>query len=662
MDEATSALDQMSGFHVQSALKNIREKKKVTTVTIAHRLSTIVNSDVIAVINNGSIAELGSHSTLLNKENGIYRALCETQGITPDSITGGQNIVSSQNKQVEAEDLEVAVSPYGQVEMGLPASPEKAVEITEEDEEIEASQIELAPMSKIWSYVGKDFVFALIGLIGSGIVGALSPCESILTAQIVTNFYIVDAKEMSEVNRNIIAQFLLFALGSLVGNTMIGIGLSRSGSNLGAKLRRIGFSAMLERSMGWFDESDHTTGELTTILSADAEAVEGLTGLPLGFRVRVLSSIITGVAVALAYSLKIGLVAIACVPLILAAGFFQVICLKKRMKTAIDGPSPPTIMEQGLRGIASVQAYNLESKVGDDYEQALEPESSGKVRRGIVAGFVFGFSQMAIFVSFSIIFYVGTNMLVSEGLFFTNFFTALLSVMFGALGASQVSADFNSRQRGRAGAARCVLVSQLWHFFAILILIVRSFIAVNCKRIFSVLEGPKDGSEDVGDVVPINGDIMFNACQFAFPTRPEKPIYTNLSVDVAQKESIGLVGRSGSGKSTILQIVMRFYEITGGSAQLDGREISDLNVNNLRQQIGYVGQLPTLFNGTVRQNILLGKQDATENQIIAAAKAANAHAFIMNLSKGYDSEVGAGGGMLSGEATLLFGIRSLPLE
>eukprot|EP01082_Thalassiosira_pseudonana_P012541 g11433.t1.1.5e17418b g11433 g11433.t1 contig5:842324-846534(+) len=620
LDEATSALDQMSEVHVQSALKNVREKKKVTTVTIAHRLSTIVNSDVIAVINNGSIAELGSHSTLLNKENGIYRALCETQGITPDSITGGQNIVSSQNKQVEAEDLEVAVSPYGQVEMGLPASPEKAVEITEEDEEIEAAQIELAPMSKIWSYVGKDFVFTLIGLIGSGIVGALSPCESILTAQIVTNFYIVDAKEMSEVNRNIIAQFLLFALGSLVGNTMIGIGLSRSGSNLGAKLRRIGFSAMLERSMGWFDDSDHTTGELTTILSADAEAVEGLTGLPLGFRVRVLSSIITGVAVALAYSLKIGLVAIACVPLILAAGFFQVICLKKRMKTAIDGPSPPTIMEQGLRGIASVQAYNLETKVGDDYEQALEPESSGKVRRGIVAGFVFGFSQMAIFVSFSIIFYVGTNMLVSEGLFFTNFFTALLSVMFGALGASQVSADFNSRQRGRAGAA----------------------------RIFSVLEGPKDGSEDVGDVVPINGDIMFKACQFAFPTRPEKPIYTNLSLDVAQKESIGLVGRSGSGKSTILQIVMRFYEITGGSAQLDGREISDLNVNNLRQQIGYVGQLPTLFNGTVRQNILLGKQDATENQIIAAAKAANAHAFIMNLSKGYDSEVGAGGGMLSG--------------
>lgn len=106
--------------------------------------------------------------------------------------------------------------------------------------------------------------------------------------------------------------------------------------------------------------------------------------------------------------------------------------------------------------------------------------------------------------------------------------------------------------------------------------------------------------------------------------------------------------RSGSGKSTILQIVLRFYEITGGSAKLDGHEMKELNVNNLRKQIGYVGQLPTLFNGSVRQNILLGKQDATEEEIQAAAKNAQAHDFIMNLPDGYDTEVGPGGNLLSG--------------
>ena len=151
-------------------------------------------------------------------------------------------------------------------------------------------------------------------------------------------------------------------------------------------------------------------------------------------------------------------------------------------------------------------------------------------------------------------------------------------------------------------------------------------------RIFSVFDGPSDGSGGkAGANVPINGDLDFQNIQFAFPSRPSRMIYKDLSLSVASKESIGLVGRSGSGKSTILQIVMRFYETTEGSAKLDGQEFSSLDVNNLRRQIGYVGQLPVLFNGTVRYNILLGKPDATEEEIVKAAKAAHAYDFILNL-------------------------------
>lgn len=392
-------------------------------------------------------------------------------------------------------------------------------------------------------------------------------------------------------------------------------------------MRHLAFGSMLKRSMGWFDLPNNTIGEMTAILGADIEAVEGLTGLPLGYRVRVLTSIVTGVAIALSYSLEIGLVAIACVPFIMIAGMMQVCCLRKKFVGSSEGPSPPTIMEQGLRGISSVQAYNLESKVGDDYERALLPAQSGKVKSGIIAGTAYGFTQMAVFVSFSIVFYVGSQLMVKGKVDFVGFFTSVLAVMFGALGASQISADFNSRQRGLIAAA----------------------------RIFSVMEGPTDGSEeDSGEIVPIKGDIKFKSTEFSYPARPDFPIFyksperdgVNLSVD--RKESIGLVGRSGSGKSTILQIVMRFYDITGGSAALDGREFSELNVNNLRSQVGYVGQLPTLFNGTVNQNILLGKPDASEAEIISACKAAHAHDFIMDLSDGYETYCGPGGGLLSG--------------
>ncbi|KAL3769209.1 hypothetical protein ACHAWO_000855 [Cyclotella atomus] len=268
------------------------------------------------------------------------------------------------------------------------------------------------------------------------------------------------------------------------------------------------------------------------------------------------------------------------------------------MKSNVDGPSPATIMEQGLRGIASVQAYNLENKVGDDYEAALLHDAVDNFSSGMVAG----------------------NLLINMELYFADFFIALLSVMFGALGASSVSADFNSRATGKKCAA----------------------------RIFSSFGGPSDGSgAEAGAIVPIEGGLDFHNVKFAFPSRPDRDIYKDMTLNVESKRSIGLVGRSGSGKSTILHVVMRFYEISGGSAKLDGQEFSSLNVNNLRRQIGYVGQLPVLFNGTVRYNILLGKPDATDEDIINAAKAAHAHDFILKLPQGYDSEVGPGGGMLS---------------
>lgn len=533
LDESTSALDQVSEEHVLAALKNIREKKKVTTVTIAHRLTTIIDSDAIAVIANGKIAELGSHETLLNKEDGIYRLLCENQGIKPgeniDSATGGVDGSVHAKGDVEkgegSTDNQLASSAVVGVEMG--SVEEGAKDVTEDlDEEIDLKQpVEVASMSSIWKYVGWDGVYTAIGVIGSGIVGCLSPCESILTAEIVTTFYTASPDEMLEKNLRFIALFYIFALASLVGNVMVGIGLSRSGSNLGARLRSSSFRCMLKRSMGWFD--DNTVGELTTILGADVEAAEGLVGLPLGFRVRVLTSLVTGVCVALAYSWRIGLVALACVPFIGIAGVLQVCFAKKKSKYE-SGLSPATILEQGLRGITSVQAYNLEPKVGDDYDMALVPESEGKVREGLITGAVFGFSQMAVFVSFAIVFFVGSLLLVNGDIAFVNFFTSVLSVMFGALGASQVSADFNSRQRGLIAAA----------------------------RIFSTFDGPTDGSgnETREGSSTIKGEIKFSSVEFSYPTRPDFPIFyksatkDGVNFDLGEKKSIGLVGRSGSGK------------------------------------------------------------------------------------------------------------------
>jgi ATP-binding cassette subfamily B (MDR/TAP) protein 1 len=106
--------------------------------------------------------------------------------------------------------------------------------------------------------------------------------------------------------------------------------------------------------------------------------------------------------------------------------------------------------------------------------------------------------------------------------------------------------------------------------------------------------------------------------------------------------------KSGCGKSTALQLALRFYEVSSGAVLVDGHKVDDLNINWLREQIGYVGQQPVLFNGTVKDNIRLGKPDATDDEVVKASQAAIAHEFVMKLDCGYDTDIGTGGNLLSG--------------
>jgi len=214
--------------------------------------------------------------------------------------------------------------------------------------------------------------------------------------------------------------------------------------------------------------------------------------------------------------------------------------------------------------------------------------------------------------------------MVNGKLKFTDFFVALLAVMFSAFGAGQTNADFSSRQVGLEAAA----------------------------RLFDIVDESNDEDDPLSTkgnkFENIDGKIQFKACHFAYPTRPNAPIFykrdgkDGFTLDIPAKESVAFTGRSGCGKSTALQLVLRFYRVGSGSVKLDDKNISDINVGWLRDDIGYVGQMPVLFQGSIRDNIKLGKPNATEKEITDAARAANAHDFISNLSNGYDTDIGAG--------------------
>ena len=137
----------------------------------------------------------------------------------------------------------------------------------------------------------------------------------------------------------------------------------------------------------------------------------------------------------------------------------------------------------------------------------------------------------------------------------------------------------------------------------------------------------------------ISGDVEFRSVEFAYPSRPDSIILNDFNLKVAAGTTVALVGGSGSGKSTVIALMERFYDPRRGEVLLDGIDIRSLRLKWLRSQIGLVSQEPTLFATSIKENILFGKEEATMEEVVAAAKASNAHNFISQLPQGYDTKV-----------------------
>jgi len=149
-----------------------------------------------------------------------------------------------------------------------------------------------------------------------------------------------------------------------------------------------------------------------------------------------------------------------------------------------------------------------------------------------------------------------------------------------------------------------------------------------------------DSESEEGEILErVYGEVEFDRVEFAYPSRPESAVLKGLSVRIPAGKRVALVGESGSGKSTVIALLQRFYDPLGGEVRLDGVGIQKLQVKWLRSQLGLVSQEPALFATSIKENILFGREDATEDQVVEAAKAAHAHDFISLLPHGYQTQV-----------------------
>ncbi|QRW06531.1 ABC transporter transmembrane region [Ceratobasidium sp. AG-Ba] len=590
LDEATSALDTQSEGIVQNALEKAAGR---TTITIAHRLSTIKDADQIYVMGDGMVLEQGTHNELLRNADGPYatRRGPEAPG-TP----------ASEKAAIPSEDLEP---------LKRTATGSRSV----------ASEVLSARAKEGSRYGAKDhgftYLFKRMGLINRDswnlyywgcfaaiVTGMVYPAMGIVYAKAIVGFSLTDpvAKRHSG-DRNALWFFIIAILSAIaiaVQNLVFGVTAAR----LTSKLRMMSFRAILRQDIGWFDEEKHSTGALTSTLSDNPQKVSGLAGVTLGAIVQSISCLIGGSLSRLAYGWKkLALVAIACIPLVVSAGYIRlrVVVMKDQSNKAAHEESAQVACE-AAGAIKTVASLTREQDCCDIYSKSLEGPLRRSNRSALYSNAFYALSQSMIFFVIALVFWYGSKLVGSREYTTTAFFICLMSTTFGSIQAGNVFISIESPEGGKVTATR--------------------------------------------------GRVVLEDVHFRYPTRPGVRVLRNLNLVVEPGTYIALVGASGSGKSTVIQLIERFYDPLAGKVTLDGQDISQLNVQEYRKNIALVSQEPTLYSGTIRFNILLGAnkphEEVTQAEIEAACRDANILDFITSLPQGFDTEVGGKGSQLSG--------------
>uniref|UniRef100_A0A663MJ43 Bile salt export pump n=1 Tax=Athene cunicularia TaxID=194338 RepID=A0A663MJ43_ATHCN len=384
------------------------------------------------------------------------------------------------------------------------------------------------------------------------------------------------------------------------------------------KIRKAYFRKVMRMDIGWFDCT--SVGELNTRISDDVNKINEAIADQAAIFIQRLTTFVCGFLLGFVSGWKLTLVIIAVSPL-LGVGAAVAKLTGRELKAYAKAGA---VADEVLSSIRTVAAFGGEKKEVERYDKNLVFAQHWGIRKGIIMGLFTGYMWLIIFLCYALAFWYGSKLVLEEeeyspGTLLQVFF----GVLVGALNLGQASPCLEAFATGRGAAANI-------------------FETIDKKPAIDCM------SEDGYKLDKLRGEIEFHNVTFYYPSRPDVKILDNLNIVIKSGETTAFVGASGAGKSTVIQLIQRFYDPTDGMITVDGHDIRSLNIQWLRSQIGIVEQEPVLFATTIAENIRYGWDEATMEDIIKAAKQANAYNFIMDLPQQFDTHVGEGGSQMSG--------------
>ena len=385
------------------------------------------------------------------------------------------------------------------------------------------------------------------------------------------------------------------------------------------ELRLDAYSHIQELEMSWF--SDQSKGELMSILNDDINQLERFLDKGANELLQVSTTVVVISAIFFYISPEIAIYSILPIPIILWGSFrFQSRIGPRYAEVRKEVGLLNALLSNNLSGISTIKSFTSEEmEIARVREASQAYREANKRAIRLSAAFV-PLIRMAILVGFTATLLHGGFVTLDGGMAIASYSVMIFMMQRLLWPLTRLGETFDLYQRAM----------------------------VSTTRVLNLLETPiaiDEGDTEV-NISEVKGSVVFEDVNFAYPDRSE--IINGLNIEIKPGTTQAIVGPTGSGKTTLIRLLLRFHDPTSGKILLDGKDLKSLKMKDLRSAISLVTQTITLFPGTVMQNIAYGKAGATEEEIIEAAKVAEAHSFIMSLPEGYNTQIGEGGHKLSG--------------
>ncbi|BCR97208.1 ABC transporter ATP-binding protein [Aspergillus luchuensis] len=610
LDEATAALDSRCEKAVQEALDNAASGR--TTLIIAHRLSTIQNADKIIVMKDGQILGQGSHSELLST-SAMYRELVRYQALETPHRSEDDRLISQIPHSLGAHDEYSKDTLVNFDTVDIPDDGPLAVRSSS------------SSVRRVWSLNRPELPYTVAGVSFSVLAGITYPVQAIFFGNGIISMINPDLSTDGHNVQFWASMYLTLGIIAFVVYSARGYCFAVSASRLVLRARSQLFKHLIVNDLPFFQDKDNSIGALVSFLASGPRQITGISGTSLGLVAESIVMLATGITIGCIFGWKLGLAATATVPLVVFSSFMQYHTVAQVQKHITRDTGAVAIAHEALSAIKTVTVLGLQKTISASFESESHRDSQSNYWLMFAATYACTTSLRVMSIAF-VFWYGGTHLIATGEYNVQQFFICFAATMWGSQSASVLFAHAPDIVGSEAAAARLEKLMQ--------------------AGISSAAHRKLNNGN--ANVPSITANVSLRRVNFRYPSHPSRIALNDVSLDVPAGAFIALVGATGSGKSSVINLLERFYTSESGAIALDDMSIEQYDLDSYRGYLALVDQNPCLIGEDLRDCLQSGEVVVSDTEILAALKDVGLADFVLSLPQGLSTSIMANGSTLSG--------------